>query len=260
MDETFSQDFAQRCQKFYEAGARYVEWRSMFNTGPALDKPNKLAIDENAYEIAKRAAIVQKNGLVPIFKPEILVDGPHDIKQYVEVTERVLAACIKALIRHCVMLEGTLLKLNMVTPGSYSPKVALEVIAEHTVRALMRTLPAAVPAVVFSSGGQSEEDATLILNAMRNLQIKKPWPFSFSFGDELHRSILKVWAGREENVHKAQKAFLFRCRANSQATAVFKDALVVVTNPCVVGSHRHYRDFDYLLNLLVEKIIQKLIQ
>ncbi|XVF60215.1 hypothetical protein PTKIN_Ptkin08bG0026800 [Pterospermum kingtungense] len=192
--------------------------------------------------MAKRAAIVQKNGLVPIFKPEILVDGPHDIKQYAEVTERVLAACIKALIRHRVMLEGTLLKLSMVTPGSYSPKVAPEVIAEHTVRALNRTLPAAVPAVVFSSGGQSEEDATLILNAMRNLQIKKPWPFSFSFsfGDERHRSILKVWAGKEENVHKAQKAFLFRCKANSQATAGdherdIKFVLLLAFIPIIIG-------------------------
>ncbi|XVF60212.1 hypothetical protein PTKIN_Ptkin08bG0026500 [Pterospermum kingtungense] len=138
------------------------------------------------------------------------------------------------------MLEGTLLKLNMVTPGSYSPKVAPEVIAEHTVRALMRTLPAAVPAVVFSSGGQSEEDATLILNAMRNLQIKKPWPFSFSFGDELHRSILKVWGGKEENVHKAQKAFLFRCKANSQATAGdhernIKFVLLLAFIPIIIG-------------------------
>ncbi|XVF60207.1 hypothetical protein PTKIN_Ptkin08bG0026000 [Pterospermum kingtungense] len=166
-DETFAQDFAQRCQMLYEAGAR----------------------------------------------------GQHAIRQYAKVTELVLVTCFRALIYRDVMLEGTLLKLNMVTPGSYSPEVAPEVIAEHTVHALQRTLPTAVPAVVFSSGGQSEENVNLILAAMKKLEIKKPWAFSFSFGDDLHQSILQVWAGEKKNVEKAQKAFLVWWKANSEARA-----------------------------------------
>ncbi|XVF60206.1 hypothetical protein PTKIN_Ptkin08bG0025900 [Pterospermum kingtungense] len=214
MDEIFAQDFAQRCQMLYEAGARFVKWCPVFISGPHPDDPKKLEIDKIANENAKRAAIMQQHGLVPFLEPAVLVDGPHDIKQYADVIERVLDACYKALKDHHVMLEGTLLKLNMVTPSSYSPRVAPEVIAEHTVGALRRSVLAAVPAIVLSSGGQSEGNATLILNSMRKLQIKKPWAFSFSFGDDLLQSILKAWAGKEENVQKAQKAFLVRCKAN----------------------------------------------
>ncbi|URE32292.1 fructose-bisphosphate aldolase, cytoplasmic [Musa troglodytarum] len=106
----------------------------------------------------------------------------------------------------------------MVTPGSDAPKVAPDVVAEYTVRALLRTVPAAVPAIVFLSGGQSEEEATLNLNAMNQLKGKKPWSLSFSFGRALQQSTLKTWAGKEENVVKARAAFLSRCKANSEAT------------------------------------------
>ncbi|GJM92261.1 hypothetical protein PR202_ga08711 [Eleusine coracana subsp. coracana] len=130
----------------------------------------------------------------------------------------VLAACYKALNEHHVLLEGTLLKPNMVTPGSDSKKVAPEVIAEYTVRVLQRTVPAAVPAIVFLSGGQSEEEATLNLNAMNKLNTKKPWALSFSFGRALQASTLKAWAGKVENVEHARAVFLARCKANSEAT------------------------------------------
>ncbi|XP_061340214.1 fructose-bisphosphate aldolase 6, cytosolic [Gastrolobium bilobum] len=206
----------QRCQKYYEAGARFAKWRAVLKIGPS--EPSELAIHENAYGLARYAVICQENGLVPIVEPEILVDGPHDINKCAEVTERVLAACYKALNDHHVLLEGTLLKPNMVTPGSESPKVAPEVIAEYTVRALQRTVPAAVPAVVFLSGGQSEEQATLNLNAMNKFKGKKPWSLSFSFGRALQQSTLKTWAGKDENIKKAQDAFITRCKANSQAT------------------------------------------
>ncbi|KAL1105345.1 hypothetical protein V6Z11_D04G126000 [Gossypium hirsutum] len=217
--ETFTQGLdglAQRCQKYYEAGARFAKWRAVLKI--SANEPTELAIQENANGLAMYAAICQQCGLVPIVEPEILVDGSHDIKKCAAVTERVLAACYKALNDHHVMLEGTLLKPNMVTPGSDSPKVAPEVIAEYTVRALQRTVPAAVPAIVFLSGGQSEEEATLNLNAMNKLQTKKPWSLSFSFGRALQQSTLKAWAGKEENVKKAQDAFLVRCKANSEAT------------------------------------------
>ncbi|KAE9615174.1 hypothetical protein Lal_00048168 [Lupinus albus] len=207
---------AQRLQKYYDAGARFAKWRAVLKIGP--NEPSELAIHENAYGLARYAVLSQENGLVPIVEPEILVDGPHDIKKSAEVTERVLAATYKALSDHHVLLEGTLLKPNMVTPGSDSAKVAPEVVAEHTVRALQRTVPAAVPAVVFLSGGQSEEEATLNLNAINKVEGKKPWTLSFSFGRALQQSTLKAWAGKEENLEKAQGALLTRAKANSEAT------------------------------------------
>ncbi|KVI10446.1 Aldolase-type TIM barrel [Cynara cardunculus var. scolymus] len=130
----------------------------------------------------------------------------------------VLAAVYKALNEQHVLLEGTLLKPNMVTPGSDSPKVTPEEIAEYTVTALRRTVPAAVPGVVFLSGGQSEEEATVNLNAMNKLEVLKPWTLSFSFGRALQSSTLKTWGGKKENVAAAQAGFLARCKANSEAT------------------------------------------
>ncbi|XP_078166515.1 fructose-bisphosphate aldolase 1, cytoplasmic-like [Carex rostrata] len=209
-------DLAKRCAKYYAAGARFAKWRAVLKIGP--NEPSQISIDLNAHGLARYAIICQENGLVPIVEPEILVDGSHDIDRCAYVTEVVLAACYKALNDHHVLLEGTLLKPNMVTPGSDAPKVANEVIAEYTVRALLRTVPPAVPAVVFLSGGQSEEEATLNLNAMNKLQGKKPWSLSFSFGRALQQSTLKAWAGKEENVEKARAAFLARCKANSAAT------------------------------------------
>ena len=231
----------QRCQKYYEAGARFAKWRAVLKIGP--NEPSELAIHENAYGLARYAAICQESGLVPIVEPEILVDGPHDIKKCAEVTERVLAACYKALNDHHVLLEGTLLKPNMVTPGSDSPKVPHEVIAEYTVRALQRTMPAAVPAVVFLSGGQSEEEATLNLNAMNKLKVKKPWSLSFSFGRALQQSTLKAWAGKDENIPKAQAALLTRCKANSEATlGIYKGDATLGEG---ASESLHVKDYKY---------------
>eukprot|EP01018_Ginkgo_biloba_P017956 Gb_02057 [translate_table: standard] len=207
---------AQRCQQYYNAGARFAKWRAVLKIGPT--EPSQLSIQENANGLARYAIICQENGLVPIVEPEILVDGPHDIQTCAAITEKVLAACYKALNDHHVLLEGTLLKPNMVTPGSDAPKVKPEVIAEHTVKALQRTVPPAVPGIMFLSGGQSEEEATLNLNAMNKLQTKKPWTLSFSFGRALQQSTLKTWSGKLENIPAAQAAFLSRCKANSEAT------------------------------------------
>lgn len=217
--ETFTQGLDgldQRCRQYYAAGARFAKWRAVLKIGP--NEPSELSVLANANGLAQYASICQRSGLVPIVEPEILVDGPHNIDKCAEVTERVLAAVYKALNDYHVLLEGSLLKPNMVTPGSDSPKVAPEVVAEYTVRALQRTMPAAVPGVVFLSGGQSEEEATLNLNAMNKLKTKKPWSLSFSFGRALQQSTLKAWRGKEENVEKAQAAFLARCKANSEAT------------------------------------------
>ncbi|KAL4348935.1 hypothetical protein GQ457_17G002140 [Hibiscus cannabinus] len=205
---------ARQCRKYYEAGARFAKWHAKIRP----NEPTELAIQENANRLAMYAAISQQCGLVPIVEPDILPTGPHDINKCAAVTERFLAACYKALNDHNVMLEGTLLKTNMVTPGSGSLKVSPEVIAEYTVRALQRTVPVAVPAILFLSGGQIEEEATLNLNAMNKLRTKKPWSLSFAFGRALQQSTLKAWAGKKENLKKAQSAFLGRCKANSEAT------------------------------------------
>ncbi|KAG6407405.1 hypothetical protein SASPL_130396 [Salvia splendens] len=207
---------AARCQQYYKAGARFAKWRSVLKIGPT--EPSELSIQQNAQGLARYAIICQENGLVPIVEPEILTDGSHDIDKCAAATEVVLAAVYKALNDHHVLLEGTLLKPNMVTPGSDSPKVSAEVIAEYTVRALRRTVPPAVPGIVFLSGGQSEEEATVNLSAMNKLEVLKPWTLSFSFGRALQQSTLKTWAGKKENVEKAQAAFVARCKANSEAT------------------------------------------
>uniref|UniRef100_J3MPY3 Fructose-bisphosphate aldolase n=1 Tax=Oryza brachyantha TaxID=4533 RepID=J3MPY3_ORYBR len=209
---------AERCRRYYAAGARFAKWRAVLSIGAS--RPSQLAVDANAQGLARYAIICQENGLVPIVEAEILVDGEHGIERCAEVTELVLAACYKALSDHHVLLEGTLLKPNMVTPGSDAKKASPEAVAEHTVRALLRTVPPAVPAIVFLSGGQSEEEATRNLNAMNQAAAKdkKPWSLTFSFGRALQQSTLKAWAGKEENVGKAQAALLARCTANSQAT------------------------------------------
>uniref|UniRef100_A0A0E0LDE3 Fructose-bisphosphate aldolase n=1 Tax=Oryza punctata TaxID=4537 RepID=A0A0E0LDE3_ORYPU len=206
-----------RCAKYYEAGARFAKWRAVLKIG-AAGEPSELAVKQNAEGLARYALICQENGLVPIVEPEILTDGAHDIKTCAAVTERVLAAVYKSLNDHKVLLEGTLLKPNMVTPGSDSPKVGAEVIGEYTVAALRRTVPPAVPGIVFLSGGQSEEEASQNLNAMNKLEVLKPWTLTFSFGRALQQSTIKKWAGKKENVAAAQAAFLARCKANSEAT------------------------------------------
>lgn len=205
-----------RCARYYEGGARFAKWRAVLRIGPGA--PSELAVRQNAEGLARYAAICQENGLVPILEPEILTGGAHDIRTCAAVTERVLAAVYKSLNDHRVLLEGTLLKPSMVTPGSGSPQVGAEAIAEYTVAALRRTVPPAVPGIMFLSGGQSDEEASQNLNAMNKLGVVKPWTLSFSFGRALQQSAVKKWAGKKENVAAAQAIFLARCKANSEAT------------------------------------------
>ncbi|TVU25339.1 hypothetical protein EJB05_27831 [Eragrostis curvula] len=198
-----------RCAKYYADGVRFAKWRAVLKISPAAGLPSELAVRQNAEGLARYAAICQENGLVPILEPEILTGGDHDIKNCAAVTERVLAAVYKSLNDHKVLLEGTLLKPNM---------VGAEVIAEYTVAALRRTVPPAVPGIMFLSGGQSDEEATQNLNAMNKLDVVKPWTLSFSFGRGLQQSPVKKWAGKKENVAAAQATFLARCKANAEAT------------------------------------------
>jgi fructose-bisphosphate aldolase class I len=173
---------------------------------------------ENANVLARYASICQQNGLVPIVEPEVLPDGDHDIERAQKVTEIVLAYQYKALADHHVFLEGTLLKPNMVTAGQSCPKKYTSGdIAKATVTALNRSVPAAVPGIVFLSGGQSEEDATINLDAVNKIPLKKPWALTFSFGRALQASAGAAWGGKDEQVKNGQEAFLKRCQANSMA-------------------------------------------
>ena len=208
---------ADRCKEYYEGGCRFAKWRCVLKIGNG--RPSQLAIIENANVLARYASICQLNGLCPIVEPEILTDGDHDLEACMAASERVLAAVYKALNDHNVYLEGTLLKPNMVLPGvNCTKKYTPEQVGEATVTIFQRTLPVAVPGVTFLSGGQSEIDATIHLNAINAYSGKKPWGLTFSYGRALQASILKTWGGKAENVKAAQDAYIHRARCNGLAT------------------------------------------
>jgi fructose-bisphosphate aldolase class I len=207
------------CAKAYAAGARFAKWRAVLNINDMSGAtPSPLAIMENANTLARYAAICQANGLVPIVEPEVLMDGAHTIEHAAACTSKVVAACYKALSDHHVMLEGTLLKPNMVRHGeACATPASLPQIALATVRVLQHTVPPAVPGVTFLSGGMSEEDASIALNEMNKLDTVKPWSLTFSYGRALQQSCLKAWGGKPENVAAAQEELMKRCKANSEA-------------------------------------------
>lgn len=220
-DETYTQgltDLDVRCKKYYKAGCRFAKWRAVLKISENC--PSPLAIAETANTLAAYAAICQANGLVPVVEPEILMDGAHSLAICQYWTEKVVSACYKALSDRHVLLEGTLLKPNMVLPGKQSrSKADINAAAAATVRALQRSTPPAVPGITFLSGGQSEEEATQHLNAMNALPLgARPWTLSFSYGRALQKTVLKVWSGKSENVAAAQQALIVRARANSQAS------------------------------------------
>lgn len=209
---------AQRCKKYYEAGARFAKWRAVLEIDEAKHKPSQLSIQETAHSLARYAAICQQNKLVPIVEPEILSDGSHTIQTCARITEEVLSAVFKALNDHHILLEGALLKPNMVTSGSTCPqKAGPEEVAFYTVRTLRRTVPPALVGVMFLSGGQSEEEASLNLNAMNMMKEPHPWILSFSYGRALQASVLAAWEGKAANFSAGQEALLSRARANGEA-------------------------------------------
>jgi len=210
-------DLNARCAQYKRDGCHFAKWRCVLKISPHT--PSHVGYFETANVLARYASICQQNGLVPIVEPEVLPDGEHEIEVTQKVTEIALAYCYKALADHHVFLEGTLLKPNMVTAGHGCPKkYTNQDIAKATVTALQRGVPPAVPGVVFLSGGQSEEDATLNLNAINQYPGKKPWALSFSYGRALQASVLAAWQGKPENIPAAQAALLVRARANSAAS------------------------------------------
>jgi len=211
---------AKRCAKYYDAGARFAKWRAVLKIDQKAGCPSPLAVQECAWGLARYAAICQSEGLVPIVEPEILMDGPHSIEHCARITQDVLAAVYKALSDNHVMLEGTCLKPNMVCPGSECNKACTTAeMAYHTISVLRKCVPPAVPTICFLSGGQSEEEATLNLNAMNAITaVDKPWSLTFSYGRALQASALKAWGGRDECLSMGAQVFIDRAKANSEAT------------------------------------------
>jgi len=214
-----------RLGDYYDLGARFAKWRAVIDigdqTGPAgaYRLPTRYCIRANAEALARYAALCQEAQIVPIVEPEVLMDGDHDIDRCYEVTHATLTALYTALYEARVVLEGTILKPNMVIAGKKSPKQAgTEEIAEKTVRCFRQTVPAAVPGIVFLSGGQSEVEATENLNTMNAAyRGQMPWSLSFSYGRALQAGALKAWGGKPENTDAGSAAFAHRARMNGLA-------------------------------------------
>lgn len=253
-------DLDVRCAEYYKQGARFAKWRSVLhikgvsinaNGKISVTCPSEVSLIENANTLARYASICQQYGLVPIVEPEVLMDGDFSVEVAAYVTQKVISACYNALEQHHVLLEGTLLKPNMVRWGSdYKPnfelsaeeiasangnekvieeikqKKGMELVGLATVSVLQRSVPPAVPGITFLSGGMSEEEASLALNAMNSLVLntnltnnkQAPWRLTFSYGRALQQSCLKAWSGEDANVKKAQEALLSRARANGLAS------------------------------------------
>ncbi len=212
-------DMDARCAKYYAQGARFAKWRAVLHIKDSIGAtPSQVAIDENAMTLARYASICQANGLVPIVEPEVLMDGDFSIEVAAAATEKVIAACYKALSDHHVLLEGTLLKPNMVRSGSEAAVAASpQEIALATVRVLQHTVPPAVPGITFLSGGMSEEDASLALNYINQVPGAKPWSLTFSYGRAMQQSCLRAWMGKDENIPNAMAVLKARGKANSEA-------------------------------------------
>jgi fructose-bisphosphate aldolase class I len=205
----------ERLAEYGALGAKFAKWRATYTISDEL--PSLYAIDTNAHALARYAALCQEAGIVPIVEPEVLMDGTHTIERADDVTAAVLVAVFHALYEQRVALEGVLLKPNMVLPGyDGKQKVADEIIAATTVRNFRWTVPAAVPGIVFLSGGQSDEEATARLDAMNKLG-PHPWALSFSYGRALQAAALKAWKGEVANRPAAQAAYAHRARMNSAA-------------------------------------------
>lgn len=205
----------ERFTEYRGMGASFAKWRAVITIGEGI--PSTYCLDANAHALARYAALCQEAGLVPVVEPEVLMDGKHTLERCFEVTGAALGSVFNALYLQRVALEHMVLKASMVISGSECPKRAgVEEVAKQTLLCLKRTVPAAVPGIVFLSGGQGAEEATAHLNAM-NLMGPNPWPLSFSYGRALQEPALKTWRGQAANVAAAQKALYHREKMNSAA-------------------------------------------
>jgi fructose-bisphosphate aldolase class I len=205
-----------RLPKYYEKGARFAKWRAVID--PTAGRPSYAGLLANAHALARYANLCQEFDIVPIVEPEVLMDGDNDIDATYAVTEWVLKETFQQLYYLNVALEGIVLKPNMIVPGKKAAKQAsVDEVAEKTIKCLKACVPSAVPGVAFLSGGQSDEDATAHLSRMNEIG-GFPWKMTFSYGRALQAAPQKAWAGKAENVAKAQAAFLHRARMNGLAS------------------------------------------
>jgi len=206
-----------RLIEYFQMGARFAKWRAVIAVDDRL--PSRGCVEANAHALARYAALCQEAGLVPIVEAEVLMNGAETLERCSAVTEEVLHAVFNQLSNQTVMLEGMILKPNMVVPGlNCATQVSVDAVADATVRCLLRAVPAAVPGIAFLSGGQSAELASARLNAM-NVRFKGrlPWAVAFSFARAIQQPALEIWSGQEAKVTAAQQALLHRARCNLAA-------------------------------------------
>lgn len=216
----------ERVDEFYRLGARFAKWRAVIAIGDG--KPTRRSIEANAHALARYAALCQEGGLVPIIEPEVLMSGDHDIERCQVVTEDTLQCVFDQMHTQRVMLEALLLKTSMVISGKEAPARAnAQEVAERTVATLKRCVPAALPGVLFLSGGQGSGEATCHLNLMnRDYADQVPWPMTFSYARALQQPAMAVWSSDMARVDEAQQAFVFRARLNAlAATGHYTEAL-----------------------------------
>lgn len=212
---------AAACKEYAAAGARFTKWRAALKVGGGAGLPSERCIEVNAAQLAEQAAICQAAGLVPIVEPELLIDGDHDQAAFAAASERVISRCVAHLWQKNVLLEGCLLKPQMIIPGAdyAGPRATPDEVAEQTLRVMRRVVPAAIPGIMFLSGGQTEEEATVNLNRINQLareQGRAPWSLSFSFGRSLQASVLKLWS---EDQSEGRQGSAEACRAMAAALA-----------------------------------------
>jgi fructose-bisphosphate aldolase class I len=207
----------ERLAEYFQMGARFAKWRAVITIGENI--PSRSCLEANAHTLARYAALCQEAGLVPIVEPEVLMDGAHTLEQCRQVTEETLRNVFIQLNCQRVLLEGMILKPNMVLPGLDCPaQESVDEVADATVKTLLRTVPAAVPGIAFLSGGQPSELASARLNAM-NVRFKSrmPWALTFSFSRAIQQPALELWQGKESNLKAAQQALVHRAKCNRAA-------------------------------------------
>ena len=206
-----------RLAEYSQMGARFAKWRAVIAIGDGI--PSQGCIEANAQALARYAALCQEAGLAPIVEPEVLMDGDHPLERCFEVTEEVLRTVFNQLYTQRVMLEGMILKPNMVLPGLTCPRQEpVDEVADATVKCLLRAAPAAVPGIAFLSGGQSAQLASARLNAMNaRFRSRVPWALAFSFSRAIQQPALEIWKGQEAHVSAAQQALYHRAKCNQAA-------------------------------------------
>jgi fructose-bisphosphate aldolase class I len=201
-------DLDKRLEKYYKMGARFAKWRAVIQIDEGNNLPTRGAITENAIRLARYAKLVQKEGMVPIIEPEVLLQGPHSIQTAERVTKETLQIVFERIIEEGVDLKGLILKTSMVVPGNESGEEMIpEIVAEKTVKVLRESVPEDLGGIVFLSGGQSPEEARDNLNSIAKLE-PLPWEIAFSYARAIQGPALKIWQGKDENVGEARNEFL----------------------------------------------------